>query len=383
MITRVSPDPETGQNEGDIAVRRMGDPITPNIGFTSASGLVAPSVGFASASALAGQSVSVTRHGSSSPPRLNTFGDCAQTEAEFDSFKPMPNNASHNPFSTFTSLGKQKKKFQPSAAALRTALERAKRWAAEDVILLDPPDDTPEKIPDVAIFPRQALPVGENVPPRETSSDLTTSDTNNQSDVVSRQASVAYNVIDPPSLGQADHGGTFRSAAYFSTPGALRSRPVQTSSTSGMTGNAFTKPFKPPLANRSVTRNSENTQHTPSLFNAVASTPTKGPKAATLDPFPSIVNTSGSGFYSPMPIRGTPLRKVPVKKFVTPFKPGMRPGEPGHRQLKARIDAETVSTASGPSARVISSMSDGSRKPTRRRFFDLSMFKLIRAWRHS
>jgi hypothetical protein len=364
-------------------VGHMADSITPNIGFISASGLKAPSVGFASASTLAGQSVSVTRHGSSSPPHLNTFEDCAQTGAEFGSFKPMPNNASHNPFSTFTSLGKQKKVFQPSAAAMRTALERAKRWAVEDDVLLDPPDETPEKTPDVAIFPRQALPAVENVPPLETSSDLTTSGTNNQSDVISHHANVAYNVVDPPSLGQADGGGTFRSAAYFSTPSALRSRSVQTSSTSGMTGNSFTKPFKSPLVNRSVTRNSENSQHTPSLFNAVASTPTKGPKAVARDSFSSIVNTSGSGFPSPMPIRGTPLRKVPVKKFVTPFKPGMRPGEPGHRQLKARIDTEMANTASGPSARVVSSMSDGSRKPIRRRFFNLSMSKRIRARRRS
>jgi hypothetical protein len=369
-----------GQNEGDMTVGRMGDSITPNIGFTSASGLVAPSVGFASASALVGQSLSVTRHGSSSPPHLNTFEDCAQTEAEFHS-KSMP-DASHNPFSAFTSLGKQKKSFQPSAAAVRTALERAKRWAAEDDTLVDPPGDTPEKTPDVAIFPRQALPAVENVPPRETSSDLTASGTHNQSDVVSRHANVAYNVVDPPSLGQADGGGTFRSAAYFSTPSAPGSRSVQTPSTSGMAGNVFTKPFKSPLVNQSVTRNSENSQHTP-LFNAVASTPTKGPKAVALDSFSSIVNTSRSGFSSPMPSRGTPLRKVPVKKFVTPFKPGMRPGEPGHRQLKALNDAEMVNTASGPSARVVSSMSDGSRKPTRRRFFDLSMSKWIRAWRDS
>jgi hypothetical protein len=82
---------------------------------------------------------------------------------------------------------------------------------------------------------------------------------------------------------------------------------------------------------------------------------------------------SGSGFSSPMPIRGTPMRKVSAKKFVTPFKPGMRPGEPGHGQFKARYDAERVSIASGPSTGVVSSISDGSRIPTRRRFFDLSM----------
>jgi hypothetical protein len=91
----------------------------------------------------------------------------------------------------------------------------------------------------------------------------------------------------------------------------------------------------------------------------------------------------GPSFSSPMPIRGTPMRKAPARKFVTPFKHGMRPGEPGHRQLQVRYDAERVNTASGPSARVAASMSDGSRKPTRRRFFDLSMSERIRAWQHS
>ena len=361
----------------------MGDSISSNIGFSSASGLVAPSVGFTSASALAAKPVSVPRHGSSSPPDLNTFEDCAQTEAGFDSFKSVPDNASHNPFSMFTSLGKQKNLFQPSAAALKTALERAKRWAAEDDDLLpDPRDDAPEKTPDVAIVPRQALLAVENVPPL-TSIGPTAAGSTNQSDAATRQANVNYNVVDLPSLGVAEGGGTFRSAAHFSTPSALGSRSVQTPSTFGMAGNAFTKPFKSPLVNPSTTRNSESLQHTPSLFNAVASTPTKGPKAAALGSFFSVANAGGPRFSSPMPIGGTPIRKVPVKKFVTPFKPGMRPGEPGYRQLKARHEAEMVNTASGPSARVVSSMSDSSRKPTRRRFFDLCMSEQIRAWRHS
>ena len=67
------------------------------------------------------------------------------------------------------------------------------------------------------------------------------------------------------------------------------------------------------------------------------------------------------------------MRKVSAKKFVTPFKPGMRPGEPGHGQLKARYDAERGSIAPGPSAGVVSSISDSPKIPTKRRFFDLSM----------
>lgn len=368
--TRLPPDPETERNGGELTVGHMGDSITQNIGFTSASGLVPSLVGFTSASALAGKPVSVTGRGSSSPSQMNKVEDCAHTEAEFDTFGSMLNDASHQPFSMFTSLGKQKNLFQPSAAALKIAQERAKHWAAEDdVLIFEPQDDTSEKTPDVAVFPRQALQAVGNVSPRETSTCPATSSSANTRDISSRHTNVADNVVDLPSLDRAGGGGTFRSAAHFSTPSAPGSRSLQAPSTSGTVANAIMKPFKSPLLNTYSTRNSESSQHTPSLFGTVAFTPTKGPKAVALD----ALSGSGSGFPSPMPIRGTPMRKVSAKKFVTPFKPGMRPGEPGHRQLKARNDAERVSIASGPSTGVVSAISNGSRIPTRRRFFDLSM----------
>jgi hypothetical protein len=79
-------------------------------------------------------------------------------------------------------------------------------------------------------------------------------------------------------------------------------------------------------------------------------------------------------FSTPMPNRDTSMSKVPAKrKFVTPFKPGMRPGELGHKQLKARYDAERVSLEFGPSTESTLSTSEGSRKLARRRFFDLCM----------
>ncbi len=357
----------------------MGDSITPNIGFTAASGLVAPSVGFTPASVLAGQGQPVSAvnpHGSSSPSHVNTVEDCAHTEAEFDSFGSMPNNSGHNLLPMFTSLGKQKILFQPSAETMRIAQERARRWAAEDdALLLDPQDDAQEQTPDVAVFPRQALQSVGNVSPREPSTSLTTSGSGDQSEVESRHTNVAYNVVDLPS---AEGGAIFRSAAHLSTPSANGSRSLQTPSTSGMAGNAFIKPFKSPLLNRRTTSRTENSQHTPSLFNTAAFTPTKGPKAVALDLFSAVGNASRSGFSSPMPIRNTPMRKVPAKKFVTPFKPGMRPGEPGHGQLKARYDAEKVNATAGPSPGFVSPMSGQSRTPARRRFFDLSMSWCIR-----
>src|SRR6266566_9177350 len=129
---------------------------------------------------------------------MNKVEDYAHTEAEFDSFGSMLNDTSHHqPLSMFTSLGKQKNLFQPSAAAMRIAQERAKHWAAEDdVLLLEPQDDTPQKTPDVTVFPRQALQAVGNVSPRETSTGPATSSSANPSDISSHHANVAYNVVD-------------------------------------------------------------------------------------------------------------------------------------------------------------------------------------------
>lgn len=302
------------------------------------------------------------------------FEDGAHTRAEFDSAGCMLNNAGHKPFSAFTSLGKQKNLFQPSADAMKTALKRAKRWAAEDGdLFLHLQDDAPEETPDVTISPCPAPLAVENLSPRRrTSTNPTASGSANKSHVVSGHESMAYNVMGHPSLGQADAGGSFRSAAHFSVPSALGTRSFQTPSRSGIEGSAFMKPFKSPLVIPSAAKDSGDSQHASSFLNTVASTPIRGSNPVALDPSFSQVS-SRSRFSTPVPMRGTPMRKAPLKKFVTPFKPGMRPGEPGHRRLKARYDAERVNTPPGLSTDGASSISDGSRKPTRRRFFDLSM----------
>jgi len=315
--------------------------------------------------------VSVTRYGSSSPSHEEAYEDSAQTTGS-DPFVSSADSHNHLPFSGFTSLGKQKNLFQPSAAAIRKALEKTKRWEAEDDSLLpDLQDDSPEKLIDVTISSRQALQAVENISSRGTSTGPTASGTSNESQTISAHATVAYEVSELPSLGQVEAKGTFRSAGCFSTPSTLARRPFQTPSISGIEGNAATKPFKSPLPDPSALRNSVNPQGTPPLFKTVARTPTREPEITSS--FSGAVNTSRPTLSTPTPIRGTPIRKLPMKKFVTPFKPGMRPGEPGHMQLKARHDAERVNATPGPSTESATSLSDGSRKPKRRRFFDLCM----------
>ena len=74
----------------------------------------------------------------------------------------------------------------------------------------------------------------------------------NPSDISSHHANMVYNVVDLPSLGPAGGGGTFQSAAQFSTPSAPRSRSLQVPSASGTAVNAFTNPFKSCPAHRCV-----------------------------------------------------------------------------------------------------------------------------------
>ncbi|KAI0253208.1 hypothetical protein BJV78DRAFT_220331 [Lactifluus subvellereus] len=364
----LSSDPESGQCERDVSVEGLGESITPAIGFTSASDLVTSSVGFTSVSALVDQPVSITRHGSCSLSRSQAVEDNTHTTDDFDSLRSTDDS---RPFSMFTSLGK-KNLFQPSAAAMRTALERAERWAAEDDSLpLDPQGDPPEKVLDVTISARQALLTVENVSPRRTD----TSPTAFRPASLPGHGSVGHNVVEPPGAGQVEDRGSFQSAAYFSTPTAPGNRSLQMPSVLGNKGNASMKSFKSPLLKSVATRNSDNPPSTPSLFNPITSTPTREHRPTVLgsSSFPAVAPMSGAKFSTPMPIRGTPMRKVPTKKFVTPFKQGMRPGEPGHTQLKARHDAEKVSTASGLSTDGVSSVSYEPRGPTRRRFFNLTI----------
>ncbi|KAI9511878.1 hypothetical protein F5148DRAFT_178985 [Russula earlei] len=373
-ITLRPSDLESGQGEDDISVEQERDTIPSNIGFTSASGLVTSSMGFTSASALPSKSATVPRDASYSPPPFGALDENAQSDTPIARVFDTTGNKL---FSTFTSFGKQKNIFQPSAAAMRTALERAQRWAAEDSDLyVDLPGDHPETTADGSILPRKAQAAVESVSFQGTRIDATASESASEGPLASGRTNVAYDIVGPPNLVRDVAGETFRSAAYLSNPTALESHPRQTSSALGIEGTPSLKPFKSPMPNPSATRNSGNPQHTSSLFNTVASTPTRVPKPGVPDSsFSSAVTASSLRFSTPMHIRGTPIRNGPMKKFVTPFKPGMRPGEAGHKQLKARYDGDRDNITSGSRTEITSSINSGPRKPTRRRFFDLSTMR--------
>jgi breast cancer 2 susceptibility protein len=357
--------PESGHSDHDDGV---GGSTAPMIGFTSASNFSDVLTSFASASALLRRPVSPSRRGSPSPQQSQNLDDQTHTDARPDSFDCTGNDASVNPLAMFTSFGKKKNPFQLSAAALKAAEERAKRWAAEDdSILAVPPDAPSDKHADVEIPRRQALLSVENLSQRSTVTGHTISEPTNAPSV---NQQVGFS-----SASRVDAGGTFRSGTHFSTPSALGSTSFQTPSVSNIKGKSSVKPFKSPLISRPAVRTPGNRQILPSLLNPATSTPARGTRPAVLDSFarPAVVTSPEARFTTPIPNRSTPIRKIPVRKFVTPFKPGMRPGEQGHAQLKTRHDSERANTISGPNTNDTRSTSDLTRKPTRRRFFDLSM----------
>lgn len=117
------------------------------------------------------------------------------------------------------------------------------------------------------------------------------------------------------------------------------SRPISPQN-STFTGSVKQKPFKPPLlSNRTNLTN-------PAPSSPCHSTQSKGsvpsfkppllpPTSGSTFPGPSTPSrvASDSAFHTPARLGGT-QRPGSVKKFSTPFKPGMRPGDPGRAKLQ-------------------------------------------------
>lgn len=183
------------------------------------------------------------------------------------------------------------------------------------------------------------------------------------------------------------------------SPTPTSPRPVSPQSTS-FTRPAGKKPFKPPLLSNKA--NLTNTTLT-SLSNATLSKGTAPPLKQPLPPstsastLPKISTpskaTSDSALRTPVRLGGT-RRPGSVKKFTTPFKPGMRPGEPGRAKLQEdqatkrsqehQTDQVFQIQINSPSRKPVyhippslkspSSGRKGKEKAKEYRFFDLSQF---------
>ncbi|KAH9058304.1 hypothetical protein EDB87DRAFT_1685476 [Lactarius vividus] len=315
--------PDNGPSDRDVGAEGSTAPI---IGFTSASNFSKASVTFAPASALFEGLAPATR-GSPSPQQFQSFDDQTHTAGRFDSLGRICSS--------------------PSEAAMKAAVERERRWEAEeDDLVTDSPSD---KRTGVEIPPRQALLSVENISQRS-----------------NVPAWVAKSDSQVP-VGSKP-GGSIRPAANFSAPSALGSTSFQTPSVSNIKGNASLKPFRSPLLNRSAMKTPGNRQSQPSLMNSATSTPVREyrPTALVSSTLSTAVPTTEARLSTPISNKSTPMRKKPAGKFVTPFKLGMRPGESGRAQLQAQIN-----TTSG---RIDDAQSSGdlNRKSSRRRFFDLN-----------
>ncbi|KAH9170558.1 hypothetical protein EDB89DRAFT_1977289, partial [Lactarius sanguifluus] len=331
--SRISPD--SGPCDRDVGAEGSTAPI---IGATSASNFSKASATFASASTLFGGPASATRRGSPSPQQSQNFHDQTHTAGGFDSFGRAGDNAGLNPLSMFTSLGKKKDLFQPSAAAIKAALEREKRWEAEeDDVVTDDPSD---KRTGVEIPQRQALLSVENISQRSNVPGQKVSGPANPPRATPGPTTSVSQQVGFSSASRVETDGSIRPATNFSTPSALGNTSFQTSSVSNIKGNASLKPFRSPLVNRSSMKTPGNRQSQPSLMNPATSTPVREYRPAALVPsaLSAAPPTPEARLSTPIPNKSTPMRKTPAGKFVTPFKLGMRPGEPGRAQLQAQIN---------------------------------------------
>ncbi|KAH9070787.1 hypothetical protein EDB83DRAFT_2517952 [Lactarius deliciosus] len=356
---RLSPD--SGPCDRDVGAEGSTAPI---FGFTSASNFSKASVKFASASALFGGPASATRRGSPSPQQSQNSDDPTQTAGRFDSFGRAGDDAGVNPLSMFTSLGKKKDLFQPSAAAIKAALEREKRWEAEeDDVVTDDPSDKRTGVE------RQALLSVENISQRSDVPDQTVSGPANLPRATPGSTTSVSHQVGFSSASRVETGGSIRPATNFSTPSALGNTSFQTPSVSNVKGNASLKPFRSPLLNRSSMKTPGNRQSQPSLMNPATSTPVHEyrPAALVSSALSAVAPIPEARLSTPIPNKSTPMRKTPAGKFVTPFKLGMRPGEPGRAQLQAQINTTSGHTDDAQST------GDLTRKSSRRQFFDLKM----------
>ena len=102
-------------------------------------------------------------------------------------------------------------------------------------------------------------------------------------------------------------------------------------------GSAKQKPFKPPsLSNKTNLTSSVIASPSQSKGSASPFKPPLLPSTSTstlAKPLISSRPTSDSAFHTPVKL-GRAQRPGSVKKFSTPFKPGMRPGEPGRAKLQ-------------------------------------------------
>ncbi|EKM61612.1 uncharacterized protein PHACADRAFT_248309 [Phanerochaete carnosa HHB-10118-sp] len=203
----------------------------------------------------------------------------------------------------------------PSAESLAKAAERMKRWEAEiDEELSEPfgQDNTmsaqdPMPVSQLPTFGRVALKGVEN------SAALSSSQSCPQ--------------VEPPDTPTPVRTAFKRPSSILSTP--LGSR----------------KPFKSPLLNKSI----PGPSFTPSFSSPLIPThprPSTGPKPPSFTPplkaaFPSVSFSSNSPFVTPTKKSlGLTPRRLGVSgsakkpNFFTPFKVGMKPGEPGRAQLE-------------------------------------------------
>lgn len=276
------------------------------------SSVPADAKGFASASLLIRETDDDWFRPSSKLTGFGGFKSASRMSPEHDSAQPSETSHEIPAFVGFRSASGLNSKgssssdglLAPSAAALKAAEEKMKKWQREiDMEVTSTMTQQDEDLPPVSVGPsgRVSLGVDENSP--------------------------------VPALPQQPETPTPLGSGF--------KRPHVSNAIAGPSRHpkAFKSPLLvPPKTKEAHTSISARTAHVPSVLN-----PNRVNDSRISSAFPSV---KGSAMTTPTrPLVTSPKKTLGVtprrvgqsggikSKFVTPFKPGMRPGEPGRRQL--------------------------------------------------
>ncbi|TFY81492.1 hypothetical protein EWM64_g2524 [Hericium alpestre] len=261
------------------------------------------------------------------------------------------------------------KVFAPSETAWQQAQARMKLWETEDTLALTPlsPPDSPKpsvsrQMPIPTSPSRPVLSPVENALPQ-----LPLAEAPTPARVGFSSAGVGGGraAFQTPSV--TDIKGKGKAAVPFKSP--LVRAPAVT-------------PFKPPsYVNSPLNLTRPQMAAAPSAFTPARSVrppvpSTPGPAHAQLTAVETPIRQAAFST-PPRPVGMTPARaRAGPKKFVTPFKPGMRPGETGRAQLEEKYKQERAAAASTVVITSATSTASpvrvaGRTGPSRRKFFDL------------
>lgn len=224
-------------------------------------------------------------------------------------------------FQVPSNAGPSKSSFAPSKAALKAAREKMKQWEQEIDHEFSASTSQDETLPSISVGSSGQVVLG----------------------------------VDENSFTSAQHQDPTPS-----TSSSIFKRPMVSASSSGFpTRNQ--KPFKSPLLVPHTPKEAHTSKASGSVYAPSPLNPNRVNEPKINSVFPAFVQSSALSTPIKSSVQASPTKKtlgvtprrvsgssvIGKSKFVTPFKPGMKPGEPGRAQLSQRKTSGGDDMASG------------------------------------